>query len=117
MGFEGSANKLGVGIVDDSGDILANVRDTFISPPGQGFRPNETARHHRDCIIRLTKQALKESKLKFSDLSALAYTKGPGMGVPLQSVAIANSAGKLLYSAYRNAKVWLLRPKTQSHFP
>ncbi len=31
MGFEGSANKLGVGIVKDDGSILANIRHTYPS--------------------------------------------------------------------------------------
>ncbi len=88
MGFEGSANKLGIGIVDEKGNILANVRDTFITPPGHGFRPNETAAHHRSFIIKLVKDALKESNLSPKDISALAYTKGPGMGAPLQCVAL-----------------------------
>lgn len=35
IGFEGSANKLGIGIVRD-GEILANVRRTYITPPGEG---------------------------------------------------------------------------------
>jgi hypothetical protein len=30
MGFEGSANKIGVGIVLDDGTILANVRHTYV---------------------------------------------------------------------------------------
>ena len=28
IGFEGSANKIGVGIVNEQGEILANVRRT-----------------------------------------------------------------------------------------
>ena len=43
LGIEGSANKLGVGIVTSNGEILANPRDTFITPPGTGFAPNKTA--------------------------------------------------------------------------
>lgn len=35
IGFEGSANKIGVGIVKD-GEVLANVRRTYITPPGEG---------------------------------------------------------------------------------
>ena len=35
IGFEGSANKLGVGIIKD-GVVLSNVRTTYITPPGQG---------------------------------------------------------------------------------
>ena len=36
IGFEGSANKLGIGILRD-GEILSNVRRTFITPPGEGI--------------------------------------------------------------------------------
>lgn len=37
LGFEGSANKIGVGICRD-GEVLANVRRTYITPPGEGKR-------------------------------------------------------------------------------
>lgn len=36
IGFEGSANKLGIGIVRD-GQVLSNPRRTFITPPGEGI--------------------------------------------------------------------------------
>ena len=35
VGFEGSANKLGIGIVKD-GVVLSNPRRTYITPPGEG---------------------------------------------------------------------------------
>jgi N6-L-threonylcarbamoyladenine synthase len=35
IGFEGSANKIGIGIIQD-GQVLSNVRKTYITPPGQG---------------------------------------------------------------------------------
>lgn len=34
LGIEGSANKIGIGIVTSEGQILANPRATYISPPG-----------------------------------------------------------------------------------
>ena len=37
IGFEGSANKLGIGIIKD-GVVLSNVRTTYITPPGQGMQ-------------------------------------------------------------------------------
>ena len=97
MGFEGSANKIGIGIVDASGAILANVRHTFISPPGTGFLPNETAAHHRQWILPLVKQALSDARLTSAQIDALAYTKGPGMGACLQSVAIVVRTLSLLW--------------------
>jgi N6-L-threonylcarbamoyladenine synthase len=53
LGIEGSANKISVGIVDNEGIIYANPRYTFITPPGTGFMPKETAEHHRGKILVL----------------------------------------------------------------
>ena len=77
VGFEGSANKFGVGIIRD-GEVLSNPRDTYISPPGTGFRPPEAAQHHRDVALRILKQALDEAKVNIAEIDAIAYTMGPG---------------------------------------
>lgn len=74
LGIEGSANKLGVGIVRD-GSVLANPRVTYITPPGEGFQPTETARFHQSHIIELVQKAIKEAKIDPSELDAVAYTK------------------------------------------
>lgn len=87
IGFEGSANKLGVGIIRD-GTVLANPRRTFITPPGQGFKPVDTARHHQLNVVDLLKEALKEAKVCPEDIDVVCYTKGPGLGAPLVSVAV-----------------------------
>lgn len=39
LGIEGSANKIGIGVVDKQGNILSNPRRTFVTPPGTGFLP------------------------------------------------------------------------------
>ena len=75
LGLEGSANKLGIGILKD-GEILANIRDTYITPPGTGFFPSETAKHHRDVIVRLIREALAEAKLEHHQIDCICYTKG-----------------------------------------
>lgn len=41
LGLEGSANKVGVGLVRD-GRVLSNPRRTYVTPPGQGERPSPT---------------------------------------------------------------------------
>jgi N6-L-threonylcarbamoyladenine synthase len=101
IGLEGSANKLGVGLIrhPDKGpaQILSNIRHTFVSPPGEGFLPKDTAKHHRAWVIRLVKQALKEAKVSIKDVDCICYTKGPGMGAPLQSVAVAARMLSLLW--------------------
>ncbi|WZZ09382.1 hypothetical protein YC2023_095303 [Brassica napus] len=73
IGFEGSANKIG---------ILANPRHTYITPPGHGFLPRETAHHHLHHVLPLLKSALQTSKRNPEEI------KGSGMGAPLQVSAI-----------------------------
>lgn len=102
LGLEGSANKLGVGIIlhpakGGPAQVLANVRHTYNSPPGEGFLPKDTARHHRAWVVKLVKQALKEADVTISDVDCICYTKGPGMGAPLQSTAIAARTLSLLW--------------------
>jgi N6-L-threonylcarbamoyladenine synthase len=80
LGLEGSANKLGIGIIQDS-NVLANIRHTYITPPGTGFLPGETARHHREHIIRLIKEALEEASLSYEDVDCISYTKGTAHNV------------------------------------
>ncbi|KAF2203434.1 O-sialoglyco protein endopeptidase-like protein [Delitschia confertaspora ATCC 74209] len=102
LGLEGSANKLGVGIISHPHPskppvILANLRHTYVSPPGEGFLPKDTAKHHRSYVVRLVKQAMKQAGVKVEDLDCICYTKGPGMGAPLQAVAIAARTLSLLW--------------------
>ena len=63
IGIEGSANKVGVGIVryeNGNYDILSNPRKTFITPAGQGFLPRETAWHHQKYVNALIRLVSKE---------------------------------------------------------
>lgn len=95
LGLEGSANKLGVGLIrhhrgtGTPAEVLANIRDTYVTPPGEGFLPRDTARHHRNWVVRLIKQALDEAGVVPSELDCVCFTQGPGMGAPLQSVVVA----------------------------
>ncbi|KAJ0093573.1 hypothetical protein Patl1_26405 [Pistacia atlantica] len=88
LGFEGSANKIGVGVVMLDGTILSNPRHTYITPPGHGFLPRETAQHHLQHILPLIKSALETAGINPDEIDCLCYTKGPGMGAPLQVSAI-----------------------------
>ena len=102
IGLEGSANKLGVGLLLHPQDgtparVLANVRHTYNSPPGEGFLPKDTARHHRALVVPLVKEALQTGNVSVEDVDCICYTKGPGMGAPLQSVAIAARMLSLLW--------------------
>eukprot|EP00914_Ancora_sagittata_P004647 GHVO01009894.1.p1 GENE.GHVO01009894.1~~GHVO01009894.1.p1 ORF type:complete len:340 (+),score=58.22 GHVO01009894.1:22-1041(+) len=97
LGIEGSANKIGIGISDHTGKILANPRQTYVTAPGTGFLPRETAAHHRDKIIPLIMEALKEANLTPPEISVICYTKGPGIGAPLTVGAVVARCLSLLW--------------------
>ncbi|KAJ8971324.1 hypothetical protein NQ317_012291 [Molorchus minor] len=125
IGFEGSANKLGIGIVKD-GEILSNCRRTYITPPGEGFLPKETAQHHKRNILQLLKESLHQSGLKPNEIDVVCYTKGPGMGAPLAIAAIVartvaqlwnkpllgvnHCIGRILYNLLIRNSCALIRP-------
>lgn len=96
IGFEGSANKLGIGIIRDN-EILSNVRHTYITPPGEGFMPRETAIHHRNHVLSILSKALIDAKLTLNEIDVICYTKGPGMGAPLSVVALVARTVAAMY--------------------
>ncbi|TVU17095.1 hypothetical protein EJB05_33109, partial [Eragrostis curvula] len=97
LGLESSANKIGIGVVSLSGDILSNPRHTYITPPGHGFLPRETAQHHLAHLLPLLRAALADAGVSPTDLACICYTKGPGMGGPLQVAAATARALSLLW--------------------
>lgn len=94
IGLEGSANKLGVGLIlhspsssspstsnSTTGDpgsvtILSNIRHTYVTPPGEGFLPSDTARHHKRWIVEVVEKALKEGGKTMEDVDVVCFTKG-----------------------------------------
>lgn len=82
LGLEGSANKLGIGIIrhnpDGSTNVLSNVRHTYITPPGEGFLPRDTAFHHKQWALNILRASLKQAgaELSIRDLDCICYTKG-----------------------------------------
>lgn len=78
LGIEGSANKLGVGIVRNE-EILSNIRRTYCPANGEGFIPIKVSEHHRSNILDLIEESLCAAKLRIEDVDAFAYTRGPGI--------------------------------------
>lgn len=100
LGCEGSANKLGIGVMAHTGSrttVLSNLRHTFHSPPGTGFLPKDTAAHHRKHFASLARAALAAAGVRPADIDCVCFTQGPGMGAPLTSVAVAARALALLW--------------------
>ncbi|KAF5390201.1 hypothetical protein D9757_002822 [Collybiopsis confluens] len=101
LGLEGSANKLGAGIMkhskDGSATVLSNIRHTYITPPGEGFQPRDTAQHHREWALKVINDCLAKASVSMHDIDCICFTKGPGMGAPLQSVALVARTLSLLF--------------------
>jgi N6-L-threonylcarbamoyladenine synthase len=101
IGIEGSANKIGAGIVrykEGTYEILSNPRKTYITPAGQGFLPRETAWHHQKHVNAIVRAALDEANISPEDIDCICYTKGPGMGGPLVSCATCARILSLLWN-------------------
>lgn len=80
LGLEGSANKLGAGIVQHGADgttsILSNVRHTYNPPPGEGFLPRDTALHHRSWALTVIRDAVEKAGVTMQEVDCICFTKG-----------------------------------------
>jgi N6-L-threonylcarbamoyladenine synthase/protein kinase Bud32 len=88
LGIEGTAEKTGVGLVDKKGQILASVGKPLI-PESGGIHPREAAEHHAQWISKLIKKALKDANIDLKDINLIAFSRGPGLGPALRTVATA----------------------------
>ncbi|KAJ3868750.1 O-sialoglycoprotein endopeptidase [Lentinula novae-zelandiae] len=102
LGLEGSANKFGAGIMkhpkDGAATVLSNIRHTYITPPGEGFQPRDTALHHREWALKIINDCLAKAGVSMHEIDCICFTKGPGMGAPLQSVVLVARTLSLLFN-------------------
>ncbi len=89
IGIESSADKLGVGIVDSDGNILANNVRTYKPGIGNGVIPRDAAQHHSDHVPNLIKMGLDEAKINMNEIDIVSFTQGSGMGPCLRVDAVA----------------------------
>ena len=90
LGIETSCDETGVAICDNY-KILASYNKTqYIHKKYGGVVPEIASREHEKFLPQIAKRVLKESKLNYSDLDAIAVTNGPGlMGSLLSGVSFA----------------------------
>jgi len=96
LGIETTAHTFGVGIVNDKGKILANVKDSYTSEHS-GIIPFQAAEHHYDVASDIIDNALKTAKLKLDKINLISFSQGPGMGPSLRVGAIAARTIALKY--------------------
>jgi N6-L-threonylcarbamoyladenine synthase len=88
LGIESTAHTFGVGIMDDKGKVLANVKNTFTTETG-GIVPNKAAEHHVNVFDAVIKEALEKAGINIKDIGLISFSQSPGMGHPLRIGAVA----------------------------
>ncbi len=78
LGIESTAHTFGVGIIDNKGKVLANIKDSYTTNKG-GIIPNEAAEHHKRIKDQIVEQALNEANLNIEDIDIIAFSQGPGI--------------------------------------
>ena len=92
LGIEGTAHTLGVGIVDDECNVLANELDMF-RPKEGGLHPREAANHHSDVVSTIIRNAVEKAGISLSDVGLVSFSMGPGLGPCLR---VAGTAARAL---------------------
>lgn len=101
LGFESSCDETGVAIVGTDRGVLSHALHTqaAMHQAYGGVVPELASRDHIRRVVPLTRQALADANLTLSDISAIAYTAGPGLAGALlvgagTAQALAWSLGK-----------------------
>ena len=93
LGIESSCDDTGAAIIQDS-KILSNiVADQKVHQSYGGVVPELASRAHQQNIVPVVNEALKQAKVELNQLSAIAFTRGPGL---LGSLLVGNSFAKSL---------------------
>ena len=91
LGIETTAHTLSFGLVDAEGIPYPAASDT-LRPDQGGIHPREAADHHKDVASELFQKVLEQHNLGTEDISAIAYSQGPGLG-PCLRVGAAVARG------------------------
>ena len=79
LGIESSCDDTAAAVISDS-DILSNVvASQSIHELYGGVVPELASREHQKLILPVVKKSLEEANINTSDLSAIAFTNGPGL--------------------------------------
>lgn len=78
LGIESTAHPFGVGIINDKGKILANVKDSYTTEKG-GIHPTEAKEHHIRVADQVIYDALNFAGLSINDIDLISFSQGPGL--------------------------------------
>ncbi|MCP9757970.1 tRNA (adenosine(37)-N6)-threonylcarbamoyltransferase complex transferase subunit TsaD [Aquitalea sp. S1-19] len=98
LGIESSCDETGVALYDLEAGLIAQQLHTQMAMHAEygGVVPELASRDHIRRVVPLTEACLKEAGKTLSDIDAVAYTQGPGLGGAL--LVGASFANALAYS-------------------
>ena len=77
--LESTAHTFSIGIVEDTGKILANAKSVYKPPEGWGIKPIDAAEHHKEVSEKVLTDALKIAKVDLEQVDILCFSQGPGL--------------------------------------
>ena len=78
LGIESTAHTFSIGWVDGLG-VPGKSISAFVRPVEGGIHPREAADHHAEHAGRILRELL-DNEVDVSDVKAIAYSQGPGLG-------------------------------------
>ncbi|MFA6063704.1 MAG: tRNA (adenosine(37)-N6)-threonylcarbamoyltransferase complex transferase subunit TsaD [Gallionella sp.] len=94
LGIESSCDETGVALYQMGRGLLSHALHTQIAMHSEygGVVPELASRDHVQRVIPLIRQIMNEADISFDQISAIAYTQGPGLGgALLVGASVANS--------------------------
>lgn len=96
LGIESSCDDTGAAVIQNN-KILSNViANQKVHQSYGGVVPELASRAHQQNIVPVVSEALKQANIRTGELSAIAYTRGPGL---MGSLLVGNSFAKSLSMA------------------
>lgn len=87
LGIEGTAHTFGIGIATLEGEILSNNKKEYVPEKGGGIHPREAAQHISQVASSVINDALQSAQINPTELKAIAFSRGPGLGPCLRTTA------------------------------
>ncbi|HXW66409.1 MAG TPA: bifunctional N(6)-L-threonylcarbamoyladenine synthase/serine/threonine protein kinase [Thermoplasmata archaeon] len=96
LGIESTAHTASVGIVGEGAEVLGLASDMY-RPPSGGIHPREAANHHVERFPGLVRRALDAAQVRATEIEAVAFSQGPGLGPCLRAGATVARTLALLW--------------------
>jgi N6-L-threonylcarbamoyladenine synthase len=97
LGIESTAHTFGASIVTGEGEILSDVKDTYVPAVGKGIHPREAAQHHSQVCAEVVQKAFRAAERRPHEIDAVAVSLGPGLGPALRTgVTVARGIAAFL---------------------